>query len=1367
MINQVFHNQLLCRYILQHVSGIYSRLNKSTIKGGVLHSSGDLMMMLKFNAISMFIESFDSVANNYPYNTTLLKKCAAQYNNTRAFNHLIKHPNIIIDQTVFKLEHVCQHGNIDILQSYIDATSCYSTHCIDFVECIPLAIDNGNEHFVRLLLQRLSVRGSVPRDNTEISEGDNSDNERYDEAIKRLNKYKFKCHGISIDVLRVLNEEFSCLFVFGNIWSDVLARSAKFDMVDSVQYILSNLGQRMKNVHPYYFGPFMKQVAKAGNVELFRMFTECHHCDAYFRASNVKDIIIKMAAEYGQEALVLQLYDLCIVRGVYPMPESAFAPYLEGPPHAKRLRITPLAAILNDDLMYIDAMLSSINSLDLKMCRSMSTSIAMLITSQRSPAPVFDGQSLSNMVLAINKPGSNITVDLACKFIDHCTFNEHDEFKVWIAKKSALEEAAGFSAALMARIYRLLNDFYDEGLFMAKALASRCRETIEYGTKNKLKLVKLDAFKFFEKASMDDVRFVSKLLDSKIMTDPVICEWAVLNQSSEVFEYIINLFTMDELKTNLQDIVEFAMIYGNPQHIQSLQRHFGVQHDLYIGLSLETLESIVSDNHYSSLEFHFNSTAFNKQTNKHQLRTLHSILNKAYQVGSTRLMKLCINHIDSLNQPDESNEGDEEDYEEEDAEYDDDDDNDDEDCDHPVPELDQAFHLVIGDARLATMIMRQIGMIHSSLGIDLDRLIKGSTLLANNNLLHYIRFGATEYFIKSYYTIKDQYQYPHNTTLLSEAFANCNTRALVALLDNPNMSLPTDRVALENILRGISRCPPPYWEWIFEQYLKIVWPTDTPFVMTEDFFLSVHHVAFLQKLIQMGFSLDRTDDYKIIYDRLANSWFTKPWALETVQFLHDHSLLEKSFQKGLLYRAIEHNVLDVFGHIISINPEFQQLDAWIDLKRGLLDHCCKFGRANHLDIFLALPFNDIITRGVFLIEAVSGGHLDIVRRLVHDIGLTNPGRIANKIFEAIPFALNHGHLDIFDYLISLEYQRPQPRRVKTAMANKSMIIEVDSISDNIISIELIERLKSCGPYTIKLNSYRISKHALDRAMTVGYVSMARTLLDMYPHVALDKSHHLTYVPELIKSIGTPGSQATEDTISEFYLKLKDSVGSTLRDMMLGAATKSLSMIQWVITHFTSAQYNESVDRLTCSDFQYTIDRCAKRCDVQAIDYLIDLAIGVCKRTDAVYGWDQQRIQDIISLDEINNTTVLTYLLDKGYMSVDNVKSSALPIIVNKVCVEGDVDILRMIHQRCVTASQLQRHLPSMSSIQNAVINNHHKLITYMFEGDSTHDGSGSSLSPYVRAKVDQMNITKLLRTVRHHAFVNGCLNIINMCDRLI
>ncbi|GAM26066.1 hypothetical protein SAMD00019534_092410 [Acytostelium subglobosum LB1] len=1285
--HQVFHNTLLCRAILNHISDIHKRLGlTSTIKGRLLHSNGDLMMMLKYNATGMFIQSFDSVANNYPINTTLLK-CAAEYNNTKAFNHLIKHPNIIIDQAEFKLEHVCQHGNIDILQSYIDSTACHSTHYIDFLTCLPLAINNGNENFVRLLLQHFKSRGSIPRSvgtrgETNHDVGDTTDKDRESPvylAKDRLYKFRLKRQGVSVDMLRVLHEEFECLFLLHNLFDRVLANSAKHKMSASVQYIMDNLPDDQTTWID--FDHFFRRCAKDGNIEYLRMLNETQQGQRYLKGISKYD---------GKPAMT------ALSRG-----HVEFIEYFNGimgfgkPKHrGEKEVVRAMAAIYTDDLATAESLIHNIKSLRPKWCHRLSTSMAMLITRPRTTPLVFDIPTLKNMVNAVGKPGSNITVDIVCNFIDNCNLNSNDRWQL----KRVVAMAATFSSAVMAHLRARFK--LSEKECMGVVLQSRYRDTREvmggiFGIAESA-----EGFEYIGKASIDEIKMMLEH-SIKYRNYPLICKWAASNQSSEVFEYVIGLFTPSQLHGSkipglLEKIVRCALKYDNPEYVQILQRHLGLTDGgqsllSKLGLSIWKLEKMTTNNAHHSLAFVFNSSTFNNQSKSHRLRLIHHVLHHAYKIGATRLIKLCINHIESLNQLH---------------------------CDDDPPftvpltplignrsisdqhVLERSFHMVIGDTKLVTLIMRHIGLIHSS-----SKAIKGSTLLNNHKLSDYIKYGATEYLIQAYTSIKQSF--PHNTTLLYETFAKCNTIALDALLTNSNMIASFHDGCLAEMSSSFSH---PQWDRIVEAYIQITGESFTPTYFWDFLLSTTKHPSIVRKLMDMGVVFTPIEETHVIFEDIDENWFNRPCALETLQLYLKHKILGLSVIQTLITECCEQGRVESFHVLMSlVDDDTDHVDDQVDEDDD-----------DHIEEWLTY-FSDQFTRC---------GHLDIVKRLCSYLQ-SNDVDLTEHILRAIPNALEHGHFDVFNFLMDVlpsviigGGDKPSDDDDE----NADSVASVGSVHHSIISIDLIKRLNSCPYIMFKANDdcliqalktgdtdliEHYFKELMERktnynlgnsfkvAMEVGNVNIARKMIAMLPEMMVTGDH----VISLLKSLGgrdaAKDDEVTESTIIEF---LRLSQRHHVKDLMEAASNRSLSMIKLVVDHFNSMPKND-VDRMYATDFRQSIDVCAKRCDIQSIDYLIDVAINVDGRnppdessTGVRYGWDQHRIHDIITLDVITNSSVLTYFMDKGYINVcddnDKFNSNALTTIVNNACVSNNLDII--LHDLSTMFDTITT--PEMSSI---------------------------------------------------------------------
>ncbi|GAM26933.1 hypothetical protein SAMD00019534_101080 [Acytostelium subglobosum LB1] len=192
----------------------------STIKGANLEANGDLNQMLQYNATEMFIKTFERVYNNnntntytYQLNNHLLY-LSARYNNDVVFIYLLNNPRMPLSNEHFRItSFICTHGNTDMLQHYLDATA-YRSLPSDLITDLPLAIDSGNEQFVRLFLQHLTFNKHTAKD--------------------LVTNVQFKRPGVSIGMIRLLHEEFNCLFSYSDLWQAALINSIKHNMLESV-----------------------------------------------------------------------------------------------------------------------------------------------------------------------------------------------------------------------------------------------------------------------------------------------------------------------------------------------------------------------------------------------------------------------------------------------------------------------------------------------------------------------------------------------------------------------------------------------------------------------------------------------------------------------------------------------------------------------------------------------------------------------------------------------------------------------------------------------------------------------------------------------------------------------------------------------------------------------------------------------------------------------------------------------------------------------------------------------------------------------------------------------------------------------------
>ncbi|GAM26861.1 hypothetical protein SAMD00019534_100360 [Acytostelium subglobosum LB1] len=1171
-----------------------------------------------------------------------------------------------------------------MLQQYLEITA-YRPLPSDTLSNLTLAMDTGNIQFVRLMLQHL-----ITIDLTVV-------NQQHQKIKPTFNQRR----SVKVGMLTMLHEEFNCLFKLTELFKAALLHSTKNNMLDSVQYIMDNMPSDIEfHEKDRTFPACLQHCAVTGDINMFQMFSKSTAVGARLLLEYKLDDMIEEARDRGHESFIKHLFkhhvgndtitessEICIRDSLTSTGDS--------------LSVTLLSAIRNNDTLSVETLLTQEDEedhpfceLDAKTCRTMSKEMATFISAPRAPGPSFTfHDSLFNMITAVGKPGSNITDDIVCQFIENCT---HESLCLVAAIQSKRQDTISFLCQV------LVED----------------REEIEHP------LVKDAAFNFIKDASsLESIEYILEKLGLK--DDPNICVCALYNDRPEVFEHIINMFTPDQIgDCLLNDIVSCAMIKDNLQAVQLLQQRFGPSDSVRSGQS--ALLSMAQYSAHHTLEFYFASPLFINMSVTNRLRIIHIIIDKAYDYGITRVIKLCTDQIDSTQSL----------IQQQQQQY------------HPLlqsktcsRQFESLVHSVFRDRKVGMLIMGQVGVIHKSLGVEI---IKGAHLLDNHCLSDYIKYGAFEWFIKAYYSANSKTISSRRTNndLLVRAFQRLDTRFIDLLLDDPLMNI-SEQTDHQVFFWRLSICTHPEWERLFDQYVKIT----APLKLDRLTLASIRHPSFLNKLIQSNGliklpTLDTSDGetYNQCVNMIAEGWLTKPWALEMFQLIVKHSLMTPEFPQ-LLIKAINHNVSSV-------------IRCWVDSLEGPDE------RLNNI-----------------LDQSICHNKIAIAQWLWKD-------RLPNLSYKIDPLdsfgtALKCGHLEMFDFLCTIQ------QHASTFDPNKYS--DVQNIHPSILSTELIERLMAHPnikyPFGLVLgqaiqsgnkavvdmllNDERLTlsrertydyKDAVMNAIDVGDVDVIRQIFKVDPTVRLYNGEGLL---PLFNHIGLPGSMITEDVIIELADKLisRPSLCLNVQSLPLllcKAATKSLSLIKMVINNFTTFNNHQGDDddvcvvhQMTPNMFKGVIDVCIKKSDTESIDYLIHLAITASKQQHV-------HIHELINLESCNNTSTLAHLFDRGYISIDDDKSDALPRLVDWACYTGDLDIMKFVHQRCCTTTQLLRHLPSFFHIFTACSKfNHHKLLCYMFEGDE---------SPYNRVKFD---IIPLLIIVRHLSVHNGYLKIVAMCDHII
>ncbi|GAM22514.1 hypothetical protein SAMD00019534_056890 [Acytostelium subglobosum LB1] len=797
---------------VDHVALGYPRHGiKSTIKGATLINMR-LDKMLGYNATHMFIETLNNIINDkeYPINSDLIWM-AIEYNNITVFMYLLNNTSMLLDETEMPLD-MCKHGNIDILEFYLAATD-YHPLPTQTITRLPKAIDTGNIQFVRLLLKHTPFR----RDERDL----------INDKDEKPAKIKFKKgRGITLDMLRMLHEEFQCLFMFTNVWSAILLHSIKHNMTKSANYILDNMSQ----VHSkLLIGKCANRCAKAGNITIFQTLIKTDMGAKYLEKINLYQVI-DLALDHGRENFLNYLAQQHVGKGTFNHDTedrllTCFVSNGKG-----RLRVTPRAAILHNDFFSMDSFAQKREeiNLDIKQCQRMSLSMVHYIANMHSPPLIAAGRTTDIMDILHTRFGLKYTVESVVEAL---------------VKRRALKT--------LESIFQHLDK-----PFLNHYLLKSATDT------------------YIKRQSLSAVVFVIDKLDASLRNDPLICMHATHNPNIDVFEHVFNLFTLDQLDHRLIDeiiddyevvnidkgrfiniIINEAMDSDRMDIVNMIQQRYIMER--CIGVELDAspikLNELAKNGSYKSLTYLFNMPPFTDLPRMDQLRMIHNIKNLGYRHLMPRMVTICNDQIKVITFNDHHHDVQMTQHQDEDTRMPNVDSN---------SELDHVIHSVFNDVKLGKLIMEHIGQIHrSSLGMKENKLIKGVKLLENHSLEDYIKFGATEWFLKSYNdtftpNVANTNQHHHNNHLLEIALTTCNKRVAEVLLANPMMSIEvceSHPISLSMVSR-ISSCTHPDWEWAFDQYIKLT-GLQANLEIEKEVMERIRHPSFIRKLIQLGVRL--------------------------------------------------------------------------------------------------------------------------------------------------------------------------------------------------------------------------------------------------------------------------------------------------------------------------------------------------------------------------------------------------------------------------------------------------------------------------------------------------------------------------------
>ncbi|GAM20859.1 hypothetical protein SAMD00019534_040340 [Acytostelium subglobosum LB1] len=149
--------------------------------------------------------------------------------------------------------------------------------------------------------------------------------------------------------------------------------------------------------------------------------------------------------------------------------------------------------------------------------------------------------------------------------------------------------------------------------------------------------------------SLDDVKYMLEHIGN-VKANPVLCEWAALSDHIEVFEHVISLFTLDQLEDDAVDCIITQTLTRDRNHLGFLQaflKHYGLSSTI-LRPTTETLHNMVIYNSHHTLDYYFNTPSFTNMSQSERLSIIHSIKDKGYEYGTTRVIKLCNDQINAI-----------------------------------------------------------------------------------------------------------------------------------------------------------------------------------------------------------------------------------------------------------------------------------------------------------------------------------------------------------------------------------------------------------------------------------------------------------------------------------------------------------------------------------------------------------------------------------------------------------------------------------------------------------------------------------------------------------------------------------------------
>ncbi|GAM28158.1 hypothetical protein SAMD00019534_113340 [Acytostelium subglobosum LB1] len=1048
----VINNKSLCERIFKHVSDIHvdlinNRVIKSVIKGKELLADGHLEQMLRYNATQYFINHYDQVAKDYPLNDSLLSD-AIQYNNIVVFKHLLNNTNMsVLSFGTSSINiNLAKSGSIEMLQTYLDMTG---HRPLSKVTCrnILMAVNTGNEEFVKLFLQNIVI----------------------DQESGGLN---MKNKGVTtVSMIKL-------------VYSYIGHIRVKKENATQSRY--------KKSPEPICLSLAIRGAATNGHIHFIKYLHQHFNGDGTLFDQSILNIALESGHLNVANLIPNELSDTPIQEvplTVNLLPYQSFIQsYLEHPRvkwsftmHEfdtlmiqQSLRTTVLEAISNDNIITVKDILPRCNLLDLgldlvmdhNIWRRMSNEMGMLIASQTHQPLLLIHNDLEDMICAIGHSDSKMT-ELVIK-----TFVINNHFGAGLSKESsrttstALVCAAGVSLSLMQFIKEQTQALYSKNC-LASAISNGIIENINFLSEPSLRT----SYGYWKDDETSPLIYAVKTC---LNDHPLEAARATFDTMGIDYNGRVNV--KHAMDNDDKQLLRQACESNYTETIQSLYKLYNIQP------SLAHLEAAASINSFKVLEFilvTWSSSNFITTLSKpDRLRTLHSILHIAYDQGYVNIIRLCNTIINDINNDKKRKQSDIDEVEHQ-----------------PLlvpssPRMDNALHTVFRDKRLCRIILAMVPYVYRAFGIKGSQLIKGGKLLAKDSLVKYIKYGATEWFIKSYNTVSNAY--PHNHSLLEAAIERPDIRIFDTLLQsNYNISL-TDTDNDVNEIKDIYSTIPDEMSdrWMGANTRHVLGTCRTGMTGIDgDMLTEAQHPALLIKLISISTTIPTniTPCTREGNSRILNDWINNPFAKELIQVMLQLRLISDVIWKPLLKKSINNinNIQLSLWLLDQFGPKLSKEDIILHYgalgQHELLDKSLEDIRINDVELFNDRSFMEKLYRRVN-----KRGHIELAKKMHRIIS-----SMINQDQEHPPFksygnigrVLEAGHLDMALYMLETGTQTTGMDMMRQGDDDGDAVggpVIVSDIHHDILSISLLEMLHSHPD--IIVNSF---SSVMARAVLIG------------------------------------------------------------------------------------------------------------------------------------------------------------------------------------------------------------------------------------------------------------------------------------------